>query len=513
MMKAEEHSMPRSGGKAPEHRTHKTTAGRHGRAEPDSRPSPRDALDVIVHDADGGTRRTTLSPWRVYTFGRSRSADLHIDDERTSRVHGTLFFHDGWVVSDARSSNGTFVADAARFEQGRDRAETTEAQRVTEREPIPVGSAILPGTRHWWIEVVAAGEKVHPEVADADDQHLSPAARSFDAALAAAARHRRTVLLLGPTGAGKTHAAEAIHARSGAKGRFVAVNCAGLPADPTQLRSVLFGHRRGAFTGAADALVGFVYAAEGGTLFLDEVESLNPAAQGFLLDVIERRGPLRPLGADPGEELPPPDVRVIAASKARLAESGLRRDLQFRLADGDLVPVPSLAERREDIPGLARAFLQAEAEATRQRARFAAGAVEALQEADWPGELRQLRGAIAACFRAAADEESAGVAVIIDERRVRERLARQRAIHGDESAPAVDANPTRLNLKVRPSLASAEGAPVAHNPRRLSAEQVRAALDATGGNIEHAAHRLGIARRTLMGKMDAFGIERPRRRG
>jgi len=154
------------------------------------------------------------------------------------------------------------------------------------------------------------------------------------------------VFLLGASGAGKTHAARTIHDCSGARGRFVLINCAGLPSDPTQLRSTLFGHVKGAFTGALKDFLGLVYEAHEGTVFLDEVESLPVVAQGFLLDVIENTGDLLPLGVSPRDAPRRPVVRFISASKVPLKKSHLRMDLAHRLADGDIIRVPSLAERR-----------------------------------------------------------------------------------------------------------------------------------------------------------------------
>ncbi|OGQ22121.1 MAG: hypothetical protein A2138_22935 [Deltaproteobacteria bacterium RBG_16_71_12] len=350
------------------------------------------------------------------------------------------------------------------------------------------------------------------DTAEPGDTDRSPAARALGRALESAARHRRTVLLVGPSGAGKTHAAEKIHAASGARGRFVVVNCAGLPADPSQLRSTLFGHTKGAFTGAQGALQGLVYAAHGGTLFLDEVESLNPAAQGFLLDVLEHNGALLPLGAAPNERLEPPELRIIAASKARLAASALRADLQFRLGVGDIIQIPSLVERRADIPGLARSFLTAAAWEPRRRLRFAPEAVAVLKDARWLGELRQLRGVVEACGHAACDQASADtIHVVITADHVRARLALEEAMYGTEPSRDWDDQPTRHDLQRRPSVVD-DIAVRSVNPHRLTAAQVRDALAAEAGNIERAARRLGVARRTLMGKMDRLGVERPGRR-
>ncbi|MBI1946156.1 MAG: sigma 54-interacting transcriptional regulator [Deltaproteobacteria bacterium] len=473
----------------------------------------RAALHLRVHHEHGGTDDHELSPWRAYTFGRTTSADLLVDSDRTSRMHGTLLFHDGWVVVDANSANGTFVGRADHLARSLADDVLFEAERIGgARHRLEPGDAVLAGSRRAWLEVLAAPARVREPEGDTDDTGRSDAARALAQALESAARHRRTVLLVGPSGAGKTHAAEQIHAASGARGRFVAVNCAGLPADPAQLRSALFGHAKGAFTGAEHALTGLVYAAQDGTLFLDEVESLNPAAQGFLLDVIERRAALLPLGAPPDAQRAPPELRIIAASKARLAASALRPDLQFRLGVGDIVPVPSLVDRRADIPGLARAFLAEATRASSRRVRFSPEAIAALKDARWLGELRQLRGVVEACAHAACDQaDSTAVQVVITDEHLRARLALEQAMYGTERSSDWDDQPTRHDLRQRPSLVDV-AATASVNPHRLTAAQVREALTAESGNIERAALRLGIARRTLMGKMDRLGVERPGRR-
>jgi len=134
----------------------------------------------------------------------------------------------------------------------------------------------------------------------------SPASRALEGAIHRASRVDRPVFLLGSSGTGKMYAAHLLHELSGAKGSFVYVNSGGLPADRTHLHSQLLGHLKGAFTGATDKRVGLLFEADGGTLFLDEVESLVPEAQVFLLDLLEGREDLVPLGASTSRALPRP---------------------------------------------------------------------------------------------------------------------------------------------------------------------------------------------------------------
>jgi len=186
----------------------------------------------------------------------------------------------------------------------------------------------------------------------------SEAAHALEDRILAASGHPLPLLLLGASGSGKTYVADRIHQLSGRRGRFVNINCTHPPADPTALRSELVGHVKGAFTGAVEAKTGQLFLADGGTLFLDEVESLGREAQAFLLTLLEGADDLVPLGAPVSKGRPRPSFRLISASKQRLNESPLRHDLAQRLGRGDFIHIPSLEERREDIPTLALRFVE-----------------------------------------------------------------------------------------------------------------------------------------------------------
>jgi two-component system response regulator HydG len=215
---------------------------------------------------------------------------------------------------------------------------------------------------------------------------LDVAARVADAAT--------PVLILGETGTGKTALARAIHAASGRAGApFVAVNCAALPE--TLLESELFGHAKGAFTGATSARSGLFVEADGGTLLLDEVAEMTPVLQAKLLHVIET-GKLRAVGAN--KELTV-DVRIVAATHRDLRERAVagsfREDLLYRL-DVVTIEIPALRHRRDDIPILVDRLL-AEAKAKHSRSpveRFTADAMAKLLDASWPGNVRELAHAI-----------------------------------------------------------------------------------------------------------------------
>lgn len=275
-----------------------------------------------------------------------------------------------------------------------------------------------------------------------------------------------TVLILGETGTGKEGLARFIHATSRrAAGPFVAVNCAALPE--TMLEAMLFGHQKGAFTGAGAAGEGLFRAANGGTLLLDEVAELPLALQAKLLRAIQEREVL-PVGAT---QAVPIDVRLIAAANRELAtevaEGRFRADLYWRLNVMPLTLKP-LKARRLDIRAITATLLLRHADGA-----FAwptAAALDRLMAHDWPGNVRELENVL------------------------------QRAIllrAGDRIAAddlAIECN----------TLVPAAPAPVAAMPARLKdaskgaqAEAIAAALDATGGNRVLAAARLGVSERTL----------------
>ena len=199
------------------------------------------------------------------------------------------------------------------------------------------------------------------------------------------------VLLLGETGTGKGVVARALHGESTRAARpFVSVNCAALPE--ALLESELFGHARGAFTGASSARSGLFAAAEGGTLFLDEVGDLAPALQGKLLAVLET-GRYRAVGEDHERQA---DVRIVAATHRDLsASSTFRQDLRFRL-EVVAVELPALRHRKEDIPALVQHFLLVSTERHPASPAVAVSreALERLLAAPWPGNVRELQHVI-----------------------------------------------------------------------------------------------------------------------
>ena len=211
--------------------------------------------------------------------------------------------------------------------------------------------------------------------------------------ISSVAKSNATVLILGESGTGKELVAKAIHRRSTrARNRFVDLNCGAIPKD--LLENELFGHERGAFTGADRRYEGSFEVADGGTLFLDEISEMDPLLQVKLLRVLQERTFSR-IG---GRERISVDVRIVAATNRRLEEEvkkgGFREDLYYRI---NVIPIylPALRERREDIPLLAKHFLDKFcAKNSRIFLDFTQEALEALVNYDWPGNVRELENTI-----------------------------------------------------------------------------------------------------------------------
>lgn len=287
-----------------------------------------------------------------------------------------------------------------------------------------------------------------------------------------------TVLLTGASGTGKTHLARVLHHGSPRRARdFVEVNCANLPE--ALVESELFGAVAGAHSTATRALTGKVQAAEGGTLFLDEVAELTPAAQAKLLQLIHSRE-YYPLGASRPRVA---DIRIVAATNADLEDLVHRRlfreDLYYRLSVYPL-GVPSLAERRDDIPALVEYFCHRACGRHRLPAlRVSSAALEHLQAAAWPGNVRQLAHAIEAAAISAASDRSP----LIEAKHV---------FAGRRSAPE-------------------SGAPVGYHEAtaRFQEQLVRGALEATDWNITEAARRLALTRAHVYNLIERFALVRP----
>jgi transcriptional regulator with AAA-type ATPase domain len=252
----------------------------------------------------------------------------------------------------------------------------------------------------------------------------SPPMRRLAASVRRIAALRLPVLLRGESGTGKDLVASAVHAESGrASGPFIAINAAAISRELAE--SELFGHRRGAFTGAIRDRRGAFREAQGGTLFLDEVGSISLEVQAKLLRAVEE-GVVRPLGSEAGQAV---DVRLIAATceplEVMVAERRFRPDLYERLAVC-VVQVPALRERIDDIPALARHLLRASELGARD---LSPGAIAALGAYRFPGNVRELRNVVVqAAVRAGSRIEAEHVAEVLIE-----RTASRRRLHPEEA--------------------------------------------------------------------------------
>ncbi len=323
----------------------------------------------------------------------------------------------------------------------------------------------------------------------------SPAMQEVFKRVAAVAASDASVLLTGETGTGKEAVARAIHAASPRAARpFVPVNCGAIPE--TILESELYGHEKGAFTGADARKAGRVETAAGGTLFLDEVAEIPPSTQVKLLRFLEERV-IERVG---GTERIPVDVRLVAASNVDLGErlraGRFREDLFYRL-NVVAISLPPLRDRMDDLPLLVAHFLEA---AGAGAAAVSEQALAALRRHSWPGNVRELRNSI----------EHAVV------------LARGRMI-GPEHLPdsVLRGGPARSRGEAIGRLVADEfearkgGSPPPYEAILDLVEEplVRRALAATGGNQLRAAELLGIHRTTLRKKMERYGLLPPGKPG
>ncbi len=463
--------------------------------EDDAREAPYRAPKALKLERDGAEALLVpIYPDRTYLFGRAPESSFVFPSDAVSRLHAQLRFSgDRWMYRDLNSLNGTFLfcgqppeGDPRRGARvigaGREHAvrpgETlllaNGQSRLVFLEELPEGLA----------SAVRAGVK------------CSSATQRLERSIEVCARHRLPVFLLGPSGCGKTFVARAIHERGRMQGHFVILNCGRLPHDPAQLASELLGHVRGAFTGALSERKGKLWRADQGTLFLDEVESLPRSAQDFLIDVLEGTGSYAPYGASAEFREPPPRFRLMSASKVSLARSGLRPDLCQRLAAGDMVVLPTVDDRRPDIPDLIEAFIAQLRAEQRIDAELTPEAVRFLQEANWPGEIRELQSTVKVVVsREHANQQIDGTRpqkIIIGVEPVRLYLEQRQVGFGSQHSTSQPLPEMMVQLGSR------------KRPSDLTHDEIQAALTTHGGNKTRTAAALGIALNTLKARLRGF---------
>ena len=500
----------------------------------------------LVISSAAGVRAIPLPRKARVVIGRMHTCDIVIEDESVSRQHAALnSAATGLTIEDLGSRNRTRI-------MGRSlgRGETA---------PLAVGSVVEIGYATMFVQVGRPpGARASspglpgasPHVAAASAIILDPTMQRLYALLDVIAPSPLNVLVLGETGTGKEVFAEAIHNGSRrAHAPLLRINCAALSG--SLLESELFGHEKGAFTGALGAKAGLFEAADGGTVFLDEFGELPLDTQSKLLRVIER-GEVMRLGSVTPRRV---DVRYVAATNRDLqqliAEQRFRSDLFFRL-NGFSVTLPPLRKRRKEIVPLARFFLDRAAQG--RQYTLTPPAEAALEGYPWPGNVRELKNVVERAI------VLAGPAARIDPVHLHlpDPHTGQEYPHDEhdlggpnDTIPPIPygngpTSPGAPSLQSgawgTPGILGAPGSgsfnpptapsspgmigttppgfgvPVA-NPNDLRAQretwertQILGALEKTSGNQKEAAKLLGISRRTLINKIEAYGIARPRKR-
>jgi DNA-binding NtrC family response regulator len=384
---------------------------------------------------------------------------LQLADATVSRLHCELAVHDRGVrLVDHGSTNGTFV----------------DGRRVRDVDLGP-GAIVCVGSSAFRIEVTDEPTFVPLSQAVQFGQMLGGSAqmRRIYAVLERAAQTDATVLVTGETGTGKELVARALHdASRRASGPFLAIDCGAIPE--TLIESELFGHVRGAFSGAVTDRAGVFEEAHGGTLFFDEIGELPVQVQPKLLRALETRQ-VRRIGSNQARSV---DIRVVAATNRSLArgvnEGTFREDLYYRLAVIE-IELPPLRERREDIPMLAAAFFE---RFTGVRQPIAPALLSSMLTRDWSGNVRELRNFV--------------------ERTV--------SLGWEGVPPPRGGGSTALP----PGLAAAVQLPFKEARLAWTDEferiYVRALLEKTGGNVTRAAELAGVSRRFLQRTLARMGI-------
>jgi transcriptional regulator with GAF, ATPase, and Fis domain len=463
--------------------------------------TPSDQPARVHEDEPAGTRRHLLvfggaSSWLYplpaagdVVIGRSEAANLRIDDASVSRQHARLVLDgDGVTLIDLGSHNGTFVnklrVSGRRLLQPNDVITIHKTTLILHTAGVPVkptGTAdhvVAEGSTRAGAGVLGARRVI---VAD-------PAVVRIYDLIERLAPVGLPVLITGETGSGKELVATSIHALSSRASKpLISLNCAAL--HDSLIESELFGHEKGAFSGAVATRAGLIEAASGSTLFLDEVGELAPAVQAKLLRVLEVHRVTR-VGDTREREV---DVRIVAATnrdlEADVAAGRFRRDLYFRLSAATL-HLPPLRQRLRELPLMASAFLE---DACRRNGRplmrISEGALGVLVEHAWPGNVRELKNLMQ--YLAATVTSDIMLADHVHER-----------IGGVQNTP----------MPRPPPADPRQFRPLADELRELEITRISQALEATGGNQTRAAQLLAMPVRTFFEKAKQYGLTPKKKR-
>ncbi|HYP89538.1 MAG TPA: sigma 54-interacting transcriptional regulator, partial [Polyangiaceae bacterium] len=416
---------------------------------PDGHSATHESLWVVWFGPSGERLESQLGSGTL-RIGREPSNDLVLGGSEVSRRHADVAFEAGqWRIADVGSRNGVLL-DGQRRASG----------------PLKHGTVLRLGD---WVGVVSRGVverfgEVAPGLWGGGEL-----ARALSAARIAAPS-RLSIIIEGETGTGKELLAKAIYGWSGVSGAFVAVNCAAL--SESLLESELFGHVRGAFTGALGDRLGHLREADGGLLFLDEIGELPPSAQAKLLRALQEQE-VTPVGTSKRVAV---RLRVVAATHRNLRQmvqtGAFRADLLARL-EGLVVCLPALRERRTDIVPLFRDF--AAAQLRRAVPPFSAELVAALSLYGWPGNVRELK-------------QLADRTAILHASRDR---------WGVRQVELAAASPSAAPPLAAAGLDRPSAAPASPAKRSLTRLDLMQALEAAGGVVAQAARALEISKQTL----------------
>jgi two-component system, NtrC family, response regulator AtoC len=455
------------------------------------RPPAARRFEIVVRF---GTKTDVISlPENgVLGVGRSLESSIQINDADVSRQHLQLCSSGDRVeVVDLGSANGTLLLTGGLAP----RSDDVTNQRLTPylRCPLEVGDSLRLGPAVLTLQLISrakgsAGTRgfAGPSVL------LEPAMQAAYDLVTRAARTDIAVLILGETGVGKEVMAETVHHRSRRAGaRFLLLNCAALPEN--LLESELFGHERGAFTGAQSAKAGLLEATDGGTVFLDEIGELPLATQAKLLRVLEERRVLR-VGATAAREI---DVRFVTATNRdlpRLVRDGLfRADLYHRIS-GLVVRIPPLRERPSEIEPLARFFLRQFCERMGQpEPVLSAAAVAGLMGHAWSGNVRELNNVMS---RAALLCEG--------------NVVQPQHLALEDESPVVSDSERGVSADGGGVGGAHTGSP--REPDNRERREVLQAIEACAGNQTRAAKLLGVSRQTLINRLVKWNLPRPQKR-
>lgn len=432
--------------------------------------------DRVLLVIDGAALQVVPLPGSgTLTIGRASKCDVVIDSGSVSRHHANLLLGSDVQLEDVGSSNGSMV-DGARLVAGVE-------------VPLTIGVPFLVGAVTLMVQTRAGSRR---ETAAKSSQLAA-----LEQSAARIAIGKLSVLLIGETGVGKERFAERIHEMSPRRpGSFVRINCSAI-SEPL-LEAELFGSDQSGKPGMLEA-------ADGGTAFLSDVDQLPPALQQKLLRVVEDAA-VRRIGSARARAI---DVRFIASTskdlQAEVDDNRFRRDLYFRIAGATLV-IPPLRERKDEVLPLAEQFVASAGGPLGRAFSLSEDARQWLVSHDWPGNIRELRNA---CERAVLlatgsiielHHLTVGFPGGVDDPR---RAPGQRFRHSPTIPPPMGVTaPSAADMPTQVRATVAE----------LEKQRILEALERCAGNQTRAAEMLGISRRTLINRLDEYGIARPRKR-